>query len=143
MVIWKPVQPIADPQSDEGLSAPAKLTKSSQQKKPQNKGKNKAEPSELDGRTVWIRSHPAAFSEVFSALQISASVILDAIKQSSSTTQSPQTEVEIADLREQVNVFEIMGPKSSQILKGALAPVGEDKREEFKKVCELRTFINR
>jgi ribonuclease P/MRP protein subunit POP1 len=143
MVIWKPAQSTAGPESAEGLSATAKLSKCSQKKKPKSKGKSKAGPSEPDVRTVWIRSHPVAFSEVFSALQLSASVTLDAIKQSSSTTQSPRTEVEIADLREQVNVFEIMGPKSSQVLKGALTPVGEDKREEFKKVCGLRTLTNR
>lgn len=43
----------------------------------------------------------------------------------------------MADLREQFNVFEIMGPKASQVLKGALKPA-DDKREDFKKVCVLR-----
>lgn len=143
MVIWKPPQPIAGTESAEGLSATTKLSKSSQKKKSGSKDKSKAGPSEPGIRTVWIRSHPVAFSEVFSALQISASVTLEAIKQSSSATESSRHEVEIADLREQVNVFEIMGPKSSQVLKGALTPVGEDKREEFKKVCGLRTFTFR
>jgi len=129
--MWKPVQPTNGPESTDGPSAAATFNK---KKKPQGKGKSKG--SDLDVRTVWIRSHPVVFEEVFSALQTSASVTLEVIKQSSSTTQSPSAEVEIADLREQVNVFEIMGPKSNQVLKGALTPVGEDKREEFKKVCE-------
>lgn len=40
----------------------------------------------------------------------------------------------MADLREHFNVFEIMGPKSSQVIKGALRPV-DDQRGEFRKVC--------
>ncbi len=40
----------------------------------------------------------------------------------------------MADLREHLNVYEIMGPKASQIIKGALKPV-DDKREDFRKVC--------
>ena len=82
---------------------------------------------------LFRSSHPAVFDEVFSALQTSASVTLDAIRQSSGATIAASTEIEIADLREHVNVFEIMGPKSNQVLKGALTPA-EDKREEFKKV---------
>jgi ribonuclease P/MRP protein subunit POP1 len=145
--MWKPAQSVNVPESTEKQSAPAKAPPSKKTKKPKSKGKGNdqeadvgpttaAPSSDPDIRTVWIRSHPAVFDEVFSALQTSASVTLEAIKQSSSDVESPSTEVEIADLREHVNVFEIMGPKSNQVLKGALTPVGEDTRGEFKKVSE-------
>ena len=88
-------------------------------------------------RTIWIRSHPAVFEEVFSALQNAASFALAFLKKAFPTEDVQKFEVEIADLRETINVFEIMGPKSNQVLKGALAPVGEDKREDFKKVPNI------
>jgi len=44
-------------------------------------------------------------------------------------------DVEIADLRGQINVFEIMGPKSSQVLRGALNPVLQDQRKDFTQVA--------
>jgi ribonuclease P/MRP protein subunit POP1 len=149
-IMWKPSQPNADKSSSKDLepTEEQRNTKNttSKKKKRQNKGKGKVStqniqqssdqaPSlDIDPRIVWVRSHPAVFDEVFSALQMSASSTLETIKRSSSTAEVPSVEVEIADLREQINVFEIMGPKSSQVLKGALTPVGEDKREEFKKV---------
>jgi ribonuclease P/MRP protein subunit POP1 len=47
--------------------------------------------------------------------------------------------VEIADLRGSVNTFEIMGTKASQVIKGALSSVGDDDRQEFKKVLSFFT----
>lgn len=101
------------------------------------KGKEKATATtssdpEHKIRTVWIRVHPAATAEAHRALRHAASFALDTVKQTGRTV-----EVEIADLREQFNVFEIMGPKASQVLKGALKPV-DDNREDSKKVCVMR-----
>ncbi|EIW59552.1 POP1-domain-containing protein [Trametes versicolor FP-101664 SS1] len=96
------------------------------------KGKEKATATtssdpEHKIRTVWIRVHPAATAEAHRALRHAASFAIDTVKQTGRTV-----EVEIADLREQFNVFEIMGPKASQVLKGALKPV-DDNREDSKK----------
>lgn len=133
-------------QKDNGESSVSKTNR----RKNKGKGKKLAvdsqQPSsgqssslDTDTRIIWVRSHPAAFDDVFSALQVSASSTLSTLKQSSGAAEVPSVEIEIADLREHINVFEIMGPKSSQVLKGALTPVGEDKREEFKKVCPFQT----
>lgn len=103
----------------------------------EGKGKEKATATTSSNpehkiRTVWIRVHPAATAEAHRALRHAASFAIDSVKQTGRTV-----EVEMADLREQFNVFELVGPKASQILKGALKPV-DDKREDFKKVCLLR-----
>lgn len=98
-------------------------------------------------RTVWIRTHPAAFDAVFSSLRESASVVLaDAAhgafssqgkgKQRASdkdeSGQKHDPSIELADLRGQICVFELTGPKATQVLRGALTAV-PDNREEFKK----------
>ncbi|KAI0631997.1 POP1-domain-containing protein [Trametes polyzona] len=100
--------------------------------KGKGKGKEKAESSSntdpgQQTRTVWVRVHPAATAEVHHALRRAASSALDSAKQA-----GRKVEVDMADLREQFNVFEIMGPQASQVLKGALKPV-DDNREDFKK----------
>lgn len=81
--------------------------------------------------------HPSVFQEVYTEIRTAASFTLDVAKKDSSNTY----EVEIADMRERLNVFEIMGPKSSQIICGALRPVAEDRRPEFKKVILLSTMF--
>ncbi|KAF9016886.1 POP1-domain-containing protein [Hymenopellis radicata] len=81
-------------------------------------------------RSLWIRAHPAVHDQVFDALHESASSVLDSFKNSSASEEP--VEVEIADMRGKVNIFEIMGPKSSQVIKGALQPVSADDRAGFK-----------
>ncbi|KAI9058196.1 POP1-domain-containing protein [Trametes sanguinea] len=93
------------------------------------KGKEKAAPNDPHPavRVVWLRVHPAVLAEAHQSLRLAASFALDAAKQAGRAA-----EVEMADLREQFNMFEIMGPKASQVLKGALKPV-DDQRADFKK----------
>ncbi|KAI0755130.1 POP1-domain-containing protein [Daedaleopsis nitida] len=95
------------------------------------KGREKANPPPNDAQKrtliVWVRVHPSVTEQAHEALRISASFALDAAKKAERIV-----EVEIADLREHFNMFEIMGPKSTQIIKGALRPV-DYKREEVKK----------
>lgn len=67
-------------------------------------------------RTVWLQIHPSVYDECYAALRASASSIL----QHASTSGQEEDAIEIADLRGQLNIFEITGPKSSQVLKGAL-----------------------
>ncbi|KAI9443101.1 POP1-domain-containing protein [Lactarius indigo] len=90
------------------------------------------EPPDEEIRTVWIRCHPAVFSSVRSTLEQAVSLTLDALKKSSKLSQNSYA-VEVIDLRDSINVFEITGPKSSQVIHGALTPTIADHRGEFKK----------
>ena len=98
------------------------------------KGKGKGKDTELVAnqqerqRVVWIRVHPSITEDVHEVLRISLAFALDAVKQTGRVA-----EAELADLREHFNVFEIMGPKASLVIKGALRPV-YDQRGDFKKV---------
>ncbi|KAF8631784.1 hypothetical protein AX17_004999 [Amanita inopinata Kibby_2008] len=80
-------------------------------------------------RVIWLTFHPAVFNEVFSALQEAASLVLDAAKREKAGEGA--VDIEIADLRGHLNIFEIMGPKTNQVLKGALKPVPQDNRASF------------
>ncbi|KAG7088510.1 hypothetical protein E1B28_012494 [Marasmius oreades] len=114
IILWRPPPP-----------PPPQETSGSQGKKGKGKGKAKAKakatPQDELTRTAWIFCHPGLFEDVFTALRTATSIAL------SSTSK---VEVELADLRGQLNVFELMGPKSCQVLKGALSPVMDD--AEFK-----------
>lgn len=78
--------------------------------------------------------HPTVYEEVARELRLSIAFALETIKDSE-LTDGPSVTVELADLRNKINVFEIMGPKASQVIRGVLKPVAEDNREDFKKVC--------
>lgn len=147
IILWRPLDAPIPAKSSAGsqiLSEQPALKDSKKRRK--NKGKAKAtddaEPpaSSADEatRTVWVRVHPAAFDDAFSALHLSASVALENIKktlrQADPPTPAKPYEVEIADLRHNFNVFEITGPKASQVLKGALSLVHNEQSGEFRKV---------
>lgn len=83
----------------------------------------------LRPRVLWLRVHPVIFEDITRELQKATSQVLDRPRSS-----NEEIAVEIADLRGQVNAFEIMGSKSTQVLRGALTPILKDEREEFKKV---------
>ncbi len=127
----------------EAAEEPEETSTEPTQAKRRRKGKGKEKATEETDillndetlRVVWIRSHPATHDEVFNALQTAASSVLDEINKESTSDQV--VDVEIADLRGKVNVFEIMGPKSSQVLKGALQPIASDDRTSFKEVWLL------
>jgi len=72
--------------------------------------------------------------QTFYALKAAIPPVLDTLKNTLEHSDKVY-EVEIARLEDAVNVFEIMGPKSSQVIQGALTPV-KDSREEFKKVLK-------
>ncbi|KAF9233375.1 ribonucleases P/MRP protein subunit POP1-domain-containing protein [Melanogaster broomeanus] len=84
-------------------------------------------------RIIWVRAHPAVFEDVFEALRLSVSHTL---QESKEKDPEAHAEIEIADLRGSINAFEIMGPKSSQVIKGALSPAGGEDRVDFKKFWE-------
>ncbi|KAF9454729.1 POP1-domain-containing protein [Macrolepiota fuliginosa MF-IS2] len=122
-IIWRPVNtypggqewtnPNSSRKGKETATGPASTTPGTDPNRP---------------RSLWLRIHPLIFDSVARELQKATSQVLDRPRPS-----TDEVEVEIADLRGQVNAFEIMGPKSSQVLKGALSPVSKDDRQEFKK----------
>jgi ribonuclease P/MRP protein subunit POP1 len=66
---------------------------------------------------------------------------LDALKKSLGHSQNSYS-VEVIDLRNSINVFEITGPKSSQVVHGALSPIIANHTGEFKKVKILNCRRN-
>lgn len=48
--------------------------------------------------------------------------------------------VDIVDLRGKVNIFELMGPKSTQVIKGALKPILGGESKELNQVSSLPSF---
>ncbi|KAK7681603.1 hypothetical protein QCA50_015336 [Cerrena zonata] len=138
-VIWQPVNgPAKGPSGSENSSGgvEAEGAGPSTGRKRKGKSQQKASPSTIDisppTRLLWIKVHPSIFHEVYIELRDAASFALETVKKSSQSDE-PELTVEIADLRTKLNIFEIMGPKSSQIIRGVLRPVLDDKREELKK----------
>lgn len=97
------------------------------------------ESPDEETRTIWIRCHPAIFSAVLSTLKHAVSLALDSFKRSPGHSENSYS-VEVIDLRESINVFEITGPKSSQVVHGALTPTIANHTGEFKKVKHIDLF---
>ncbi|KAL7409931.1 ribonucleases P/MRP protein subunit POP1-domain-containing protein [Mrakia frigida] len=109
-------------------------------------------------RQIWIRFHPTSHAEVWGALRSSITSVLTEIrderaaalakgkgkgkgKQREVVVEGEQeVEIEMSDRREEVNAFEIVGPKSGRVLKGALGGlIKAEERAEMKKIwSELR-----
>ena len=45
--------------------------------------------------------------------------------------------VELLEMKETLNIFEMMGPKASQVISGALSPIKDEQRKEFKDVSKI------
>ncbi|KAI0050421.1 POP1-domain-containing protein [Auriscalpium vulgare] len=140
-IIWQPLAattsgPLPAKAAEEGLDKSV----SKRKRKTSKKGKEPAVavppvPTTVDSspRTVWVRAHPSIFAEVLSVFQLATSLALDSLR--SLPEHADKTyEVHVTDLRDAFNIFEIMGPKASQVIKGALTPLHADinKRPEFK-----------
>lgn len=95
----------------------------------------RAEPPDLN-RTVWIRSHPAMFEQVQNALQTAIAKVLAEINHQAepSTSAQPGETIEIRDLKDKINAFDLIGPKSTAILQGVLNPVKEDSTNSREKI---------
>jgi ribonuclease P/MRP protein subunit POP1 len=98
--------------------------------------KSQSEDSGVDpavgiARVAWLRIHPAAYEKVSKALTEATMAVLESEKQSG----RPSVEMEIADLRGQFNSFNLTGPKSSQVIWGALSPVKQHTVNTKKHVC--------
>jgi ribonuclease P/MRP protein subunit POP1 len=100
-----------------------------------------AETPDDEIRTVWIRCHPSIFSSVHSTLKQAVSLTLDALKRSPKHSQNSYA-VEVIDHRDSINAFEITGPKSSQVIFGALTPTIANHSGEFKKVRSIEAGRN-
>lgn len=150
-IIWRPIPSAAevDPGAAPVRSAAQASTTSKRKRKGKGKGKEperaigsmpQSAPNAGTFRTIWIRVHPLVVTEVHQTLQTAASFALEAFRKS--TPGDKVAEVELVDLREHFNVFEIMGPKSTQVIKGVLKPARDDmqatnptKCKEFLNVC--------
>ena len=87
-------------------------------------------------RTIWVVCHPSIFESAFRCLTVSSSFAVEA----SGSDEKKRRKVEIVDLRGKFNIFELMGPKSSQVIKGALTPVLDGGLEEFNRVSPAPPF---
>ena len=138
-VMWQPtVKTTGQPDPADTAQGPSPPLPKSRKRRAKGKGKQK-EPNPADNahphRKVWIRVHPSAVHIAHQTLRTAASYALDAVR--TAEPNRGEVEVEIADLREHVNVFEIMGPKSSQVIKGALKPTKDNVVDEFLKASAL------
>jgi ribonuclease P/MRP protein subunit POP1 len=88
-------------------------------------------------RTVWIICHPSIFESAFRSLVVSSSFAVEA----SGSDSKRRPKVEVADLRGKFNIFELVGPKSSQVIKGALTPVLEENSEESNRVSAIHSTL--
>lgn len=109
-----------------------------------------AKPDPDTRRTLWIRVHPSAWQEVWDTVKEVAGLTLDKIHKEGGSNgnenlggkgkqpeQSPlehEDSIELIDLRSQINCFELMGPRSSQVLVSAMNVVNGDDRPIFKQV---------
>ncbi|KAJ6512218.1 ribonucleases P/MRP protein subunit POP1-domain-containing protein [Mycena vitilis] len=144
-ILWRPT-----PTPQNAQDAPRASTEPTvvgSQKRAKGKGKATETPSvSLDPdtvhRTAWIRTHPGTSDKVFAALRTSASSVLDAARKTGPQgAQLDSLGIELEDLSGQINAFEIMGPKSNQVLKGALSPVFQESREDFKQFWASMTDL--
>ncbi|KAJ6508878.1 NUC188 domain-containing protein [Mycena sanguinolenta] len=146
-ILWRPI-PVSLKSRPENAEAQAHPITEEMQSQKRSKGKGKAKAplensnSDTVQRTVWIRSHPAISENVFVALRTSASLVLAAARKAAPQgTQIDEIGIELEDLSGQINAFEIMGPKSNQVLKGAISPASHDSREDFNKFWASMTDL--
>ena len=132
-IIWQPISPeSSSSEASKPLTQPVKEKGKGKGKGKEKQVEDSAPPESSHGpRVIWVRCHPAIFEDIFDSLRDSASYVLE---QSKKKDPKVHAEIEVADLRGCINAFEIMGPKSSQVIKGALSPVGSDDRKDVKKV---------
>jgi ribonuclease P/MRP protein subunit POP1 len=161
-IIWKSLNVSKPPEKVPGVedTSPSD-SQPKATKRRRGKGKEKevaVEPATKPGpdtqRTLWIRVHPSAWQDVWDVVQGSASFVLDGLRQektshvntdeivnkeSVGTSEDPKAEesIDLMDLRSQVNCFELMGPLSSQVIRGAMTLANGDDRTMLRDVSIL------
>ncbi|KAH6912558.1 ribonuclease P/MRP protein subunit [Coprinopsis sp. MPI-PUGE-AT-0042] len=120
-IMWQPAPETQTPSKGEGVKPTQSV--------PGPSASNQIGPngSSSDPRTIWLRFHPCVHEEMMTALKAAASQHLAACQ------EVPEVQIQVVEMKDQINVFEIMGPKSSQVLKGALSPVASEDRQDFLK----------
>lgn len=143
-IIWRPL-PLDDTSQSSlsdaegaGVANESKTSKGKENIASSSSPKTKTAPSIK--RTLWVRVHPSAWVEVWDTLKEACSHTLEEFRkeQEGNAEQSsdvPEESIELIDLRSRVNCFEIMGPKSSQVLKGVLSVIDREERKPFHEVC--------
>ncbi|KAL5512825.1 hypothetical protein ACEPAG_3091 [Sanghuangporus baumii] len=104
-------------------------TSSSPQVQSESSKKEDNQRQKASIRTIWVRCHPIIYDAAVSTI----TYCVQAYLQGAQSTSKKDINIEVADLRDQFNIFELVGPKSSQVIRGALSPVKNEEREEFKK----------
>ena len=79
-------------------------------------------------RSAWVKCHPSIFEDVRTAIHSTVKAPLFKVP------DGVKVDVEVADLRDCFIILELVGPKSSQVIHGALDPARIDERKEFKDV---------
>ena len=132
-IIWQPL-PYHSTEKSASSTVKSRTSKSQKicEKEPPDVLPASGRARSMTIRTIWLQFHPSVQLEVFDTLKQAASRTLMKYKANSNCPQ--EATLEIADLKRHVNVFEIMGPKSSQVIKGALSPIASENRKEFLKV---------
>ncbi|KAL5501441.1 POP1 [Sanghuangporus vaninii] len=105
------------------------ITSSSPQVQSESSKRRDNQRQKASIRTIWVRCHPVIYDAAVSAI----TYCVQAYLQEAQSASKKEINVEVADLRDQFNTFELVGPKSSQVIHGALSPVKSEEREEFKK----------
>jgi hypothetical protein len=96
--------------------------------------------SDLSGGTVWIRIHPAGYSTAFDALNKSAGIVSRSAEGVNGTSTSV---VEVIDLRNEINAFEISGPRSNQLIWKTLTLVPGTASKEQEQVMYMIARVSR
>jgi ribonuclease P/MRP protein subunit POP1 len=96
------------------------------------------EEAHLTERTIWLRIHPSIYAEATSLLESLLAVSAGQSSEASTSTAPQRPAVRMTDLRDQIDSFEIMGPKSARILRRILRlskTEGKDKANVSFHVC--------
>ena len=88
------------------------------------KGKGNAKEA-ADDRRLWIRLHPSIFDPLWQELKTAAVPRTD-----SSSMQRAVAQLQIRDLRGEIDSFELTGPKSGQVLKRILRVCNDETTEK-------------
>lgn len=87
-------------------------------------------------RTIWLRLHPAIYTQVYTALTNTLS--LPNFQQSASTSSVPNPLIQIRDLRSGIDGFEIIGPRAGRVLRRILRLCKSEIKEKHQ--VSLYTF---
>jgi ribonuclease P/MRP protein subunit POP1 len=96
-----------------------------------------AEEQHLSERTIWIRLHPSIHEETMAIFEFLISLQGDGNGEASTSTAGRSSAVKLADLKDKIDSFEIMGPKSARILRRILRL----SKTEGKDKAKVRPFV--